>query len=317
MAEEMQKAESLRIKPIPDFKKEAVVKIAEKIKKANTVLIASTKGLPASQFQKIVKSLRGKADVTISKKSLVLRAISSVEKGALQNLKPHVQADVCLMFSDMDAYELAGVLIENASPAKAKAGDVAPADIHVEAGPTDLMPGPAISELGAVGLKVAVENGKLAIKEGKVILKEGEVIDEKAASIMGKLNITPMRVGFIPLAAYDSKDDKVYDHIKIDKEGALESLREGISKALGFAVGIGYVVKETISYFISKAAIEAKALEAKVSSGVSEEPKSEGASEEKSEETKEEASEENVEEVPSEEKKEDSTDDTTEKEGTN
>jgi large subunit ribosomal protein L10 len=310
MAEE--KAASLRIKPIPEEKKEAVKLLAGKMQSAKTVMLASTKGLPASQFQKIKKSLRGKVEVIMSKKSLIIRAISSVEKGALQNLKPHVGANACLMFSDMDAYELAGVLIENASPAKAKAGDVAPSDIHIEAGPTDLMPGPAISELGAVGLKVAVENGKLAIKEGKTILKEGDEIDEKAASIMGKLNVTPMRVGFIPIAAYDAEGDKVYDHIKIDKEGALESLREGISKALGFAVNVGYVVKETVSYFISKAAMEEKALAAKVSEGGSggEEKKEEAPAEAKAEEEKpaEEAA------PAEEEKKEESQDDNSGKE---
>jgi hypothetical protein len=59
----------------------------------------------------------------------------------------------------------------------------------------------------------------------------------------------------------DAKDDKVYTEIKIDKEGALSSLKEAISKALGFAFNVGYTVKETISYFISKAAMEARALD--------------------------------------------------------
>lgn len=267
MKEKEQKVESLRIKPVPDFKKEAVETLIGKMNSSKTILVASTKGLPASQFQKIKKSLRGKAEVVISKKSLILRAISKVEKGALQNLKGFVQADICLMFSDMDAFALSGVLIDSASPSKAKAGDVAPNDIHVEAGPTELIPGPAISELGSVGLKVAVENGKLSIKEGKVILKEGAVIDAKTASVMGKLNILPMRVGFIPVAAYDATSDMVYKDIKIDKEGTHTALKEAIAKALGFAVKVGYTTKETISYFISKAAMEEKALEAKVGAG--------------------------------------------------
>ncbi len=253
-----------RIKPVPEEKKKLVDEILKKIKASRTMLVVSTKGLPTSQFQKIKKSLRGKAEIVVAKKSIVLRAISNSEKGVLQNLKNGVVADIALIFSGLEAFELASLLADNQSSAKAKAGDIAPEDIKVEQGPTELIPGPAISELGSVGLKVAVENGKLAIKQEAVIAKAGEVIKPNVASVMAKLNILPMKVGFIPLAAYDAEDDKVYTNIKIDKEGAMEELKTAISKALGFAVNLGYTTKETISYFISKAAREEKALALKV-----------------------------------------------------
>ena len=253
-----------RIKTIPDYKKEIVKKIEEKIKSSTTVLIASIKGLPASKFQLIKKKLRGKAEIVVARKSIILRAIAGVEKGALQNLKKLIGADVVLMFSDLDAFELAGLLLDNQTPANAKIGDIAPEDIEVEPGPTDLIPGPAISELGSVGLKVAVEGGKLAIKQGAKIVKKGETIDKKVASVLGKLKISPMKVGFIPVAAYDAKADRLYQEINIDRKGTLEALQMAISKSLGFAVNIGYVSESTVKYFIAKAGIEEKALEKKL-----------------------------------------------------
>ena len=257
------------VKTVPEYKKELVKKIAEKMKKSRTILVASTKGLPSSQFHKIKKSLRGKAEIAFAKKTIILRAIASVEKGVLQHLKEQITADTCLMFSELDAYELAGVLIDNQSPTKARAGDIAPFDIEVEAGPTNLIPGPAISELGSVGLKVSVENGKLAIRQKATIVKAGEVISDKVAGVMGKLNIEPMKVGFIPVAAYDAKDDKIYTEIKIDKEGVLKELRESLGRSLGFAVKIGYTVQETIKFIIGKAVMEEKALSAKIGSSTS------------------------------------------------
>jgi large subunit ribosomal protein L10 len=249
-----------RASPVPEYKKKSVAALAEKMRKSKTVLIASTKGLPSSQFQKIKKDLRGKAEISVAKKSIISRAITETEKGTLQNLKNQLQSDIALIFSDMDAFELSALLVESQSATKAKAGDIAPEDVHVEPGPTELIPGPAISELGSVGLKVAVENGKLAIKIAATIVKKGEPINDKVAGVMGKLNILPMKVGFIPLAAYDSKDDKIYVGIKIDKKAALEELRTSIAKALGFAVNLKYLAKETLSFFISKAVIEEKAL---------------------------------------------------------
>lgn len=250
-----------RTKPVPEEKLKLVEDIAAKMKKYRTVFVASTRGLPASQFQKMKKNLRGKVEIVVARKSTILRAFDKSGKGNLANLKEQIVADTVLMFSDIEAFELAALLGDNETPTKARAGDIAPEDIHVEAGPTELLPGPAISELGAVGLKVSVEGGKLAIKQGATLVKKGETINDKVAGVLGKLNVLPMKVGFIPVAAYDSVSDAVYTEISIDKEGALAELRTAIAKALNFAVNIKYLTKETVSYFIMKAGLEEKAIE--------------------------------------------------------
>ena len=254
-------AQKTREKAIPLYKIERVAQLKEAITTHKTLLIASTNKLPSSQFHEIKKKLRGKADVCVAKKSLVVRAIDSTKNDALEPLKMHVVADIALFFSDLDPFALSGLLADNQSPAKAKAGDIAPEDIHVEPGPTDLVPGPAISELSGVGLKVAVEGGKLAIKQPATIAKQGEPIKDNVASVMAKLGIFPMKVGFEPLAAYDSNDKRVYAGIKIDKKGMLAALRESIGKGRGFAINIKYVSKDTVPYFISKAGLEERALQ--------------------------------------------------------
>ena len=223
-------------------------------------MIASTRGLPSSQFHEIKKSLRGKAVIRVAKKTAVLRAIDSVGRASLDKIKDNIVADIALFFSDLDPFTLSGLLADSKSSSKARAGDIAPEDITVEPGPTSLVPGPAISELSGVGLKVAVEGGKLAIKLSHTIVRAGEPIKENVASVMAKLDIKPMKVGFEPVAAYDREDDKVYVGIKIDKKKAYEDLREMIAKALGFAVSRGYVTKETVSLFIAKAGREEIAL---------------------------------------------------------
>lgn len=255
----------LREKDIPEYKLKLVQEIASKIKSHRTLLIASTKGLPSSHFHEIKKNLRGKAEIKVAKKNIVLRAVDEVKSSSLDSMKPQIGADIALFFSNEEPFVLSGILADNQSPAKAKAGDIAPEDIKVEPGPTDLVPGPAISELSAVGLKVAVEGGKLAIKLPHTIVKQGDAIKENVASVMAKLNIAPMKVGFEPIAAYDKIEDKVYVGIKIDKKGVLESLREAIGKSFGFAVGRSYVSQDTIKYLIAKAGLHEKAIDAKVS----------------------------------------------------
>lgn len=254
---------SVRTKPVPPRKIELVTELGDKVKRSRTTLIASCRGLPSSQFHAIKKSLRGTAEVIMVKKNAALRAIDLVGKGSLLTLKAQLTADIAFFFSDKDAFSLSAILTENQIPSKARAGDIALEDIEVQAGPTDLVPGPAISELSGVGLKVAVKEGKLEIIKGAVVVKKGEKVKENVASVLGKLGVNPMKVGFIPLAAYDKHDDKVYVGIRIDKEGTLTEMRDLIRKAFGFAVAQSYVSPDTIRHFLSKASLEEKALSLK------------------------------------------------------
>jgi large subunit ribosomal protein L10 len=246
--------------PIPETKIKRVKELADLIKNKKTVLIASIKNLPASQFQEIGKKLRGKAIIKVPKKSLFLRAIDSVKDGDLNKLKDYFKEDTAVLFSDLDGYELSAELLKSKSPAKAKPGQESPEDIEIQAGPTELVPGPAISELGAVGLQVQIEKGKITIREPKVIVKEGEKISQAVADVMSKLDIKPFAIGFVPLTSYDHDSKKVYVDIKIDSEEAVEDLKTSFGKSLAFAVEIGYANSDTISFLLGKAGMYEKAL---------------------------------------------------------
>lgn len=239
----------------------AVKEFSDLIKNKRTILIASIKNLPASQFQEISKKLRGKTLVKVPKKNLILRAINDSKNEKIREIKGNIGESIVILFSDLDSFELASELIENKSPAKAKSGQEAPEDIEVSAGPTDLIPGPAISELGALGIQIQIEKGKITIKESKTIVKKGEKISANAANIMNKLDIKPFSVGFIPLVAFDTKEKKFYSDININKEEVINEMKNLFGRALAFAVERGYASKDTIKFLLAKAGIHEKALE--------------------------------------------------------
>ena len=248
---------------VSEEKKQTVKELVNLIKSKKTILIASIKNLPASQFQEISKKIKGKAIVKVPKKNLILRAMDNSGNDLMKNIKEQIKSDVVILFSDEDAFDLAYFLLENISPAKAKAGQEAPEDIIIQPGPTDLVPGPAISELGALGIQIQIDKGKINIKTAKTIVKKGNKISQGAADIMFKLNIKPFSIGFIPLCALDVKEGKFYSDIKIDKEENLNKLKSAYRKALLFAIEIGYPTRETIKLIIGKAGRQAKALKEK------------------------------------------------------
>jgi large subunit ribosomal protein L10 len=243
---------------ISEIKKKKVKDLAEQMKR-KTVMVVSVKGLPSAQFQDIRKKLRNLAKIYVAKKSLVDFALEHCGIKELHDLVPYVDDSTAILFSDSDAFEISLRLSEEKSPAKARAGQVAPEDLIVPAGPTDLIPGPDISALSAVGLQPKVESGKIAIVKEKILCAKGEVINEKKASILAKLNIVPFKIGIDPVAAY--MGGKVYADIKINREETLKLLEGDYGRSLAFAVEMGYVCLETLDFILGKAGIQEKAIE--------------------------------------------------------
>ena len=241
---------------------EGLSEITKLAKESRTILVASIKNIPLSQYQEISKKLRGKAVVKVPKKSIIFRMLDSLKEKSAEEFKEMIEESTAVLFSDMDAFDLASELVNKRSPAKAKTGQEAPADIEIPAGPTDLVPGPAISELGALGIQIQIDKGKISIKAPKVVTKKGEKISAAAADVMSKLGIKPFTIGFVPLAALDTKEKKVYSEIRIDRDGAVNEMKSAFAKALSFAVAIGYASPETIKFLIQKAGRQELAIEA-------------------------------------------------------
>ncbi len=234
------------------FKEEQVNELVEKIKSSKTFMIVSVKGLPSKQFQEIKKSIREEALVKITKKNIILRALEKCGKESINPLKDYVDSDIALVLSHKDGYDLARILAKKKTKVFAKAGQIAVTDIEINEGPTDLVPGPAISELGTLGIRIAVESGKISIKSSKVIVKKGEIIKENVASILQRLNILPFKVELKPIIIYDVKSGRINTQINIDPEFYTQELKTAMLKSIGFAQIISFYCKETNGYLLAK-----------------------------------------------------------------
>lgn len=245
---------------VSEEKKKAVKILAEKLKDAGCIMLVSIKSISSSQLQKIKKDLRGKASIEVAKKSIIIRAVDESGVKELETLKNNVQEDMAVLTSNDDGFELSAWFTDNKNPVSAKEGQVAESDISVEEGPTELVPGPVISELGSLGLQIMVEDGKITIRKGKVVVKTGDKVSSNAASILQKLGIKPFMVGLSPIAFYDAKNKKVYVGVKIDKKKTLAEFLSSYAKTKSFSVNIAYPTKENIGMLLAKANSHANAL---------------------------------------------------------
>jgi len=275
---------------VKEEKKQEVKKLKEFIEKYPVIGLIDMHKLPSRQLQDVRKKIRGKAVITITKKSILTHAINAAKKDKILELEKVMPQQPGIAFTELGGFNFYGMVNKIKSSAYAKAGDISPADITVAEGPTDILPGPAITELTRVGIPAGVVDGKIAVKKEKIVAKKGDVISEELAIALRKLKIEPMKIGMNIVVIYDNGMIYKKDALSLVGEGYINKLKEAYIEAMNLSVAVSYVTKQNIKLLIAKAVNSAKVIEGKIKPTT-----------EKKEEVKEEKK---VEEKPKEEKKE-------------
>jgi len=241
-------------------KLDAVKELSKLAEEYPIIGLVDLEGLPTPQLQQMREQLRGTVLIKITKKRIIQRVLKNVKKENIDKLNDHLKGIPGLLFTKESPFKLYKTLQKNKSNTFAKAGQVAPADVYVRAGPTNFAPGPIIGELGALGIKAGVEAGKIAIKEDKLVAKEGDVISAKLAPILMRLDIKPMEIGLNLVVAYEN--GTLYDKkiLAVDEQEYINNITEIARSAINLSFNIGYYTKETIELFISQATQKAKNL---------------------------------------------------------
>ncbi len=243
-------------------KKEVVKRIIKLIEKNPIIGIINMEGLPTPQLQVMRTKLRDKVKILVTKKRMIKIALEEAKnkKENLIQLKDELKGMPALVFTAENPFRLKKILDKNKSQAPAKAGQTAPNDIVIKAGPTSFSPGPIIGELGALGLQTGVEEGKVVIKDEKVVVEEGEEISQEVASVLSRMGVKPMEIGLNLVAVYEDGMILPGKVLSIDEKEYNNNLIKAAQEVNNLALESGYVTKENRETFIIKAVREAKSL---------------------------------------------------------
>ncbi len=237
-----------------------VKEVKEKMEKYPVIGILNMHKLPARQLHQIREKLRGKAVIKMVKKRLIKIILKEAKKKGLSGLEAYIEGEPAFLFSSENPFKLARIIEESKSEAPAKPGDIAPNDIVVRAGPTNLAPGPVIGELQKVKIPAGVEAEKIVVKEDTVVAKEGDEISKELADVLSKLGINPMNLGLNLAAAWENGTIYTKDILFIPKDAYLDALKSCASQGFNLSININYFTPENISILISKAYNEALSL---------------------------------------------------------
>ncbi len=236
-------------------KQESVEKLAAALKGAKVIALVDLKKLPAKQFQKIKKALRGNATFAVAKNNIITRAFEKSGRG--KPLLDHMKGPTGIIITDMNPFELYKIIKKNKGKAAAKPGQIAPFDIIVPEGETDIPPGPGLSELKMGKIDARIQGGKVVIANDSTVVKGGEKITSPVAKALSKLDIMPFEVRMSVPAALEENTLYPESVLDIDEIRFMADLNGANSAAFNLSVEIAYVTPQNVEILVSKAHNEA------------------------------------------------------------
>jgi large subunit ribosomal protein L10 len=222
---------------IAEWKKDEVKNLKNLIESYPVVGMANLSDIPAPQLQKMRQSLRGNAQVKMSRKTLMDLALNKSKKTKVKILVKHMEGQPALIFTDMNPFKLYKIL-------------------EVPKGDTGFMPGPILGELQKIGIPAKIDKGKIVITEDKTIVAEGEEISKDVASMLTRLEIYPLEVGIDLRAAYEDETIYTSDILYIDENKTLSDIKTAYSKVFNLSVNGLVYNKVSTPALLAKAAMQ-------------------------------------------------------------
>jgi large subunit ribosomal protein L10 len=243
-------------------KQQLVERLSAQLMEYPVIAIVDVEGIPADTLATMREKLRGEALIVMTKKRLMHLVFSKLEKShsGISGLEDHYRGMPALLLTKENPFRIASRLRKSRTPAAAKAGQIAPKDIIVPKGPTPFAPGPILSELGSIGIKAGVEQGKVAVKEDALVVKEGQPVPRKVADILARLEIRPMEIGLAMTAAFEDGVLFKRSVLEVDETVYITQLERAAFESFAVALAQGIMTRETVVPILVKAARESFAL---------------------------------------------------------
>jgi large subunit ribosomal protein L10 len=225
------------------------------------IAVATLNELPASIVSVLRKRLHGEAVIKVAKTRVVKLAFAD-SSADTSKIDDQINKSIAVIFSKKNPFELFSFIKKNKGDASAKVGDIALADILVQAGDTGLPPGPALTPLKAAGLKVAVQGPTISIVSDKIVTKKGEEISDAVVDVLGKLNIKPMKVGMKVIGVLDKGENAFYsaESLDVDEEELFDKFVLAYQQGLNLSVNAEIYNEASMELIVIKAQRDATAI---------------------------------------------------------
>jgi len=213
--------------------------------------IVGADNVGSKQMQQIRISLRGVAVVLMGKNTMMRKAIRGhLEKNPdLEKLLPHIKGNVGFVFTKADLAEVREKLLSNKVAAPARAGAIAPVDVHLPAQNTGMGP-EKTSFFQALAIPTKIAKGTIEILSDVHLIKITEKVGASEATLLNMLKISPFSYGLVIQQVYDSGTVFEPAILDITDDDLFKSFREGVANIASVSLAIGYPTVASVAHSI-------------------------------------------------------------------
>ena len=241
---------------VPAWKEKEVERLTDLLTENPIIGVVDIEGIPALQMQQMRAKLRGTVDLTVSRNSLIEKALHNAEeeREGIDDLEDHLHGQTALVTTDLNPFKLFKRMEATKTKAPARGGETAPENIKVEKGETPFKPGPIVGDLQKAGIPASIQGGKVVINKDKTVVKKGETISSELATMLNRLNIHPITVGLDLRIVFE--EGMMFDRetLDIDASEYLDKIKKGALSAFNLSVNAGYPTRQNIKTMFMRAA---------------------------------------------------------------
>jgi len=215
------------------------------------IFIVGADNVGSAQMAKIRHALRGKAVLLMGKNTMIRKAIRGhIENNKnLENILPFIRGNIGFVFAKEDLSEVKKKLTELKVAAPAKAGNFAPVDVIVPAGPTGMEP-TQTSFLQALNIQSKITRGQVEIINDVHLIKKGAKVGASEANLLAKLDIKPFAYGLIIRTVYEN--GAIYDASVLDlsDEDILAKFQNGVRNIASLSLAVHYPTVASVPHSV-------------------------------------------------------------------
>lgn len=228
------------------------VKFVELCEKYPRFLVVNVDNVGSKQMQEIRIAMRGKAEILLGKNTMMRKVIrNNADKFPdLQMILPHMVGNVGLVFTTHDLNETRDLVLANRRPAMAKAGAIAPVDVHVPAGSTG-QPPDKTAFFQALGITTKIAKGLIEIARDVHVIKQGEKVGMSEATLLQMLKICPFTYGLSITQAYDNGSVFGPEVLDIKPSDIISAFMTAVNNVAAFSLAAGYPTVASVPHSIA------------------------------------------------------------------
>jgi len=214
--------------------------------------IVGADNVGSKQMQQIRMSLRGVGAVVLMGKNTMMRKAirGHLDKNPdLEKLLPHIKGNVGFVFTKADLSEVRDKLLSNKVAAPARAGAIAPVDVHLPAQNTGMGP-EKTSFFQALAIPTKIAKGTIEILSDVHLIKVNEKVGASEATLLNMLKISPFSYGLIIQQVYDSGTVFEPAILDITDEDLHKRFLEGVANIASVSLAIGYPTVASVAHSI-------------------------------------------------------------------